>query len=76
MLLLPSSLCPRRSCCALVHLQVEQTWPLMAQLVEMLIATPSVEGAELALLAMKVFWSATQIMLPPLLLRPVSARPP
>ena len=42
----------------------------MAQLVEMLIATPSVEGAELALLAMKVFWSATQIMLPPLLLRP------
>ena len=42
----------------------------MAQLVEMLIATPSVEGAELALLAMKVFWSATQINLPPLLLRP------
>ena len=42
----------------------------MAQLVEMLLATPSVEGAELSLLAMKVFWSATQINLPPLLLRP------
>ena len=67
--LLPSSLCSRRSCWPL-HLQVEQTWPLMAQLVDMLIATPSVEGAELALLAMKVFWSATQINLPPLLLRP------
>ena len=53
-----------------LHAAVEQTWPLMAQLVEMLIATPSVEGAELALLAMKVFWSATQISLPPLLLRP------
>ena len=52
-----------------LHAAVEHSWPLMAQLVEMLIGTPSVEGAELALLAMKVFWSATQISLPPLLLR-------
>ena len=35
-----------------LHAAVEHSWPLMAQLVEMLIGTPSVEGAELALLAM------------------------
>ena len=49
---------------------VEQTWPLMGQLIQQLIPSPSVQGSELALLAMKIFWSATQISLPPLLLRP------
>ena len=49
---------------------VDRTFPLLGQLLSALVATPSVDGSELALLATKVVWSATQLSLPPLLLQP------
>ena len=51
-----------------LHTIVETTFPLLSTLLQAALQSPSVQGAELAHVACKIFWSATQLSLPPLLL--------
>jgi len=47
---------------------VNQTFPLLSALLQAALQAPTVEGSALAHTACKIFWSATQLSLPPLLL--------